>query len=100
MKKFEPEEGEEVRERTRAILGEYCERVFRYVTLADVFGIGATCVHEDLIVAILRAHDTYQMAFRDITPSTCSKCGVTVKWARSDYGLIRTCPYCGYREHA
>ena len=40
-----------------------------HVTMSDIFGIGATCVHEELTVAILRAHDTYQMAFRQINPA-------------------------------
>jgi hypothetical protein len=37
-----------------------------HVSLTDAFGIGATCVHEDLVQAISRAHDTYQMAFREV----------------------------------
>jgi len=37
-----------------------------HVSLTDIFGIGATCVHESLEAAILNAHDTYQMAFREV----------------------------------
>jgi hypothetical protein len=40
-----------------------------HVTMSDIFGIGSTCVHRCLETAILKAHDTYQMAFRQINPA-------------------------------